>query len=130
MKFIGTHKENDAIDAQTLAQLAAHPLVNGLLLDLDGSQTLRDAYAQWDAQPASPLAANVVANKIKSLLFTTAPSYPALKYLVVIGDDRVIPHARLRDDALHIIESNAVIAVGREYQPFAEHIQQIHLNVI
>ncbi|HQY26967.1 MAG TPA: C25 family cysteine peptidase, partial [Thermoflexales bacterium] len=98
----------------TLAQLAAHPLVNGLLLDLDGSQTLRDAYAQWDAQPASPLAANVVANKIKSLLFTTAPSYPALKYLVVIGDDRVIPHARLRDDALVANErSYAVIAASQ-----------------
>jgi len=84
-----------------------------VIMEADGHRALPSPLPQGNALPASPLAANVVATKIKDLLFTTAPSYPALKYLVIIGDDRVVPHARLRDDALVANERNyAAIAAS------------------
>jgi hypothetical protein len=54
----------------------------------------------WDAQLGNPLAANFVASHIKSLLYSLAPAYPNWQYLVLVGDDRMIPHRRLQDMAL------------------------------
>ncbi len=58
------------------------------------------AYSLWDSQPGNPLAANYVAASIKQLLYDLAPAYPNLQYLVIVGDDRMIPFRRIRDEAL------------------------------
>ncbi|MGH2524545.1 MAG: C25 family cysteine peptidase, partial [Anaerolineales bacterium] len=74
--------------------------VNGEAINLDSYPDIVSAYALWDTQPGNPLAANFVAGNIKSLLYGLAPAYPNVKYLVIVGDDRVIPHRRIQDLAL------------------------------
>ena len=83
-----------------LGDLARDPNVHGVVVHLDDYAGIVDAYALWDTQAGNPLAANYVASNIKSLLYRLAPAYPNLKYLVLVGDDRVVPHRRIRDEAL------------------------------
>jgi len=48
--------------------------------------------------------ANFVARNIKALLYRLAAGYPNLKYMVLIGDDRMIPARRIVDEALYANE--------------------------
>ena len=41
-----------------------------------------------------------MARNIKALLYRLAPAYPNLKYMVLVGDDRMIPARRIVDEAL------------------------------
>ena len=52
-----------------------------------------------------------MAASIKQLLYDLAPAYPNLQYLVIVGDDRLIPFRRIRDEALYANE--------RHYAPTA-----------
>jgi hypothetical protein len=104
----------EAVDqlAANLADLAAHPQVGGQLIDLNAYQPLADAYALWNRRPYNHLAANFVASQIKTLLYTIAPAYPNLRYIVLVGNDEVIPHRRIRDDALFANERLYAEAAG------------------
>ena len=84
----------------TLNSLAIHPAVNGELIDLAAYPEFATPYSTWDSQLDNPLAANYVAVSIKALLYSLAQAYPNLKYLVLVGDDRVIPQRRIQDVAL------------------------------
>jgi hypothetical protein len=86
--------------SSTLESLALHPAVQGQLIDLALYPEFATPYSVWDSQPGNPLAANFVAVSIKSLLYSLAQAYPNLKYLVLVGDDRVIPQRRIQDVAL------------------------------
>jgi hypothetical protein len=97
---IGTLVFTSTDIADRLDTLSVHPQVNGRVVNLDDYPEIVFAYQVWDAQIDNPLAANFVAAHIKSLLYNLAPAYPNLKYLVIVGDDRVIPHRRIRDEAL------------------------------
>lgn len=92
-----------------LHELANHPLVQGVVIDLSNVETINDLYALWDAASHDPLKAN-------NVLFDTAgihaylrtvvlPAYTGVQYLVLVGDDRVIPMARMRDNASLLPES-------------------------
>jgi len=97
-----------------LSELAAHPDVSGTLVELDTYPAVNAAFALWDAEPGNPLAANYVAATLKSLIYRLAPAYPNLEYLVLVGDDRVIPYRRIRDEALL---SNERLYAGIAYTP-------------
>ncbi|MGD9099738.1 MAG: C25 family cysteine peptidase, partial [Anaerolineae bacterium] len=56
-----------------------------------------DAYAAWDAVPTSTVRANIVAEAIKTLVDEQWSVYPDLEYLVIVGDDRVVPFHRVLD---------------------------------
>jgi hypothetical protein len=56
-----------------------------------------DAYAAWDLDPTSTAAANGVAEAIKAVVDDYWATYPDLEYLVIVGDDRVIPFRRVAD---------------------------------
>ena len=87
-------------------QMAAHTQVNGVVVDLKDYDGFAAAYDVWDADPTNPLAANFVAQHLKSLIYSLAPAYPNVQYMVLVGEDRVIPHRRLRDEALIANEYN------------------------
>ena len=72
----------------------------------DNYPAVVQAYQVWDAHPESPRAAKLVAKHIKALLYQWASSYPNLEYLVIVGDDRIIPHYRVRDENLIANERN------------------------
>ena len=63
------------------------------------------AYEIWDANADNPLAANFVATHIKQLIYDVGPAYPNVKYIVVVGDDRVIPHYRIQDENFYSNEA-------------------------
>jgi hypothetical protein len=80
--------------AARLQTLAAHPSVNGQILQLDSYSAVVDVYAEWDKHADNPQAANHVTTQIKALL-NPIVAYPDLKHLVIVGGDPVIPfHAR------------------------------------
>src|SRR5690606_4620038 len=54
----------------------------------------------------NPLGANCVASNIKALIYALLPAYPNLEYMVLVGEDQIIPHRRIRDDALVANERN------------------------
>jgi hypothetical protein len=78
----------------------------GVVIDLANldftfdSTIVSDTYAIWDAAPGNPLAANYVAASIKSVIYNRALAYPNVQYVVLVGGDRIIPHRRIRDEAI------------------------------
>jgi hypothetical protein len=81
-----------------LAALIASEGAPGILLNLDSDPTIMLAYAEWQSDLASIDRANRVANLIRSALWTQIAQHPTVEYIVLVGDDRVIPFYRERDN--------------------------------
>jgi hypothetical protein len=79
-----------------LDQLAAHSSVQGLVVQVENDPVVAAAYSQWDANNITPRA-NAVTDAIKNLLDGLLNTYPDVKYIVLVGDDRVIPYRRVLD---------------------------------
>jgi len=84
-----------------LNALAAHDNVNGLVVQVENDAIVAAAYSAWDADPTSTAKANAVAESIKALIDTQWSSHPGLEYLVIVGDDRVIPFRRVLNQAYY-----------------------------
>lgn len=80
-----------------LNQLAAHDLVKGEVLRLDEDATIRQAYAVWNQQPESVESANQVAGAIRALVMNYLGQHQGIEYLVLVGDDRLLPFRRIQD---------------------------------
>ena len=80
-----------------ITQLAAHPAVGGLLVRLDTLPTVAVAYEQWQSNPLSVTQANTVADVIHGVIQEEVQSNPDLAYVLLIGDDRMIPYRRIYD---------------------------------
>jgi hypothetical protein len=100
---------NPAGLAEKLEDLAANPLVQGLVVDVSNNTAINALYATWDASPANTSLANEVLfapTGIHELILTLHRAYAGIKYLVIVGDDTVIPFARLADPTGLQSESN------------------------
>jgi hypothetical protein len=71
--------------------------VNPTVLTVDADQSVRDAYAQWDASPCLPSGANGVVSQIARILNGYRSAGAALKNVVIVGGDDVIPFGRVPD---------------------------------
>jgi PKD repeat protein len=80
-----------------LDELAAHDRVGGLVVPVEEDAAVAAAYAAWDADPTSTVGANAVAEAIKALVDAQWSVYPDLEYLVIVGDDHVVPFHRVLD---------------------------------
>ncbi|MBN1661043.1 MAG: VCBS repeat-containing protein [Anaerolineae bacterium] len=80
-----------------LEALVTHENVDGLLVHIDQDPEVAAAYALWDAEPTSTERANAVTTAIKNALDAQWALHPNLEYLVIVGDDRVIPFHRVPD---------------------------------
>jgi parallel beta-helix repeat protein len=99
-----------------LQQLAAHPAVVGHLIDVDADPFVRYTYRQW--VQTNPDRANDVSMAIKSMLLAELGRYPDVQYMVIVGNDRVIPFRRVPDRSWflehayvgfgHILSTNAI----------------------
>lgn len=70
----------------------------GVVISLDNDPTARAAYTAWNAAGGNTTAgANAVAAAVRGLINQQRALYPGLRYLVLVGDDRVIPHYRMPD---------------------------------
>jgi CSLREA domain-containing protein len=90
-----------------LATFAARPEVSGVIVDVNNDAAVSAANTQADANPACPSAKNLVANAIKNIVGQAAQNNP-LQYVVIIGDDSVIPFFRHPDESLLANEQNFV----------------------
>lgn len=94
---------------QSLATLAAHPKVQGRVIDLGADPSLVALYDAWDTN-GDPLGANQVLfgaegihRTIRSLI---AGPFPEVEYLILVGDDRLVPFARIEDRTAWLTESD------------------------
>ncbi|MFN7986789.1 MAG: kelch repeat-containing protein [Thermoanaerobaculia bacterium] len=98
-----------------LEDLSNHPRVQGVIVDLGGVATLTPLYAAWDAAPSNPDLANEVlfgTGGLQSYLRTNLlAAYPGVKYLVLVGDDRAIPLARMPDGTV-LLQEKAYVTAG------------------
>ncbi|HTW20067.1 MAG TPA: Ig-like domain repeat protein [Mycobacteriales bacterium] len=88
-----------------LTNLAA--TTNGVVVDLADSQKVQDLQTQADLYSSCPYASNLVANAIRDII-TSYRAGGSLKYVVLVGGDRVIPYFRYADDAGLAPESDYV----------------------
>jgi len=80
-----------------LNSLAAHPNVNGLVIQVESDPSVAAAYAARGNDYDDKDKANAVAEAIKQVILTRWNTYHELEYLVIVGDDRVIPFYRTID---------------------------------
>jgi hypothetical protein len=107
----------------SLKELADNPRVLGLVVDLDGLTDLSELYRRWDGETSNPDLANNVLfgchdtllrgceagpelNGVHDQIRALLGIYTGVKYVVLVGDDRIIPMARVTDHASLFTEMN------------------------
>ena len=90
-----------------LATLAARAEVAGVVVDVGQDERVAAANAQADAHPTCPYAKNLVAEAVKAVLDRYWDENP-LEYIVIVGNDDVIPFFRHPDEAMLADESGYV----------------------
>ena len=100
-RITALHGATAAADLMTkLYELANHARVKGVVLQVELSPAVSTAYSQWTANLTSLLdtdKANNVASAVRNMLLTYLGSGPDVKYIVLVGDDRIIPFRRTKD---------------------------------
>jgi hypothetical protein len=86
-----------------LFELADHAGVDGAVLQVDQDPAVAAAYAAWlanaSAQADNDLA-NATAGAIRNSILSFSAAAPDLTYLVIVGDDRLIPFRRVAEAKL------------------------------
>ena len=82
---------------EELVQFADSPYVQGEILEVEGSTTVATAYSDWMAHLTNVNLANETAAAIRNLVVQYLDSHPSVHYIVLVGDDRVIPARRISD---------------------------------
>jgi hypothetical protein len=92
------HGETAATQLMTrLETLAAHDDVQGEIIRLDLNDATRAAYTNWSADPVNVDKANQVAAAIRGVIMTYLQQHDSVKYIVLVGDDRLLPFRRVPD---------------------------------
>jgi CSLREA domain-containing protein len=97
--------EDKAALRSSLDALANRSEVQGIVLDVGSDARVAEANAQADAYPACPFAKNLVAESVEAVIDSYWALNP-LEYLVIVGNDAVIPFFRHPDRALLASEKN------------------------
>ena len=105
----GINAEQIALLRGKLQELANHPRVQGVVVDVSGVTLTQSLYASWDADPSNTDKANAVlfgTGGIHEYLRTNLlPTYSGAKYVIIVGDDRILPMARIQDRTILLPES-------------------------
>lgn len=100
--------EKDALGLK-LRELANNPQVDGIVVDLSVLPSLTALYNAWDNAPGNSELANDILFETgglhEYLLNEVLPVYRNAAHLVLVGDDRIIPMARLDDNTVELKES-------------------------
>jgi len=78
--------------------LAAHSDVQGEIIRLDRNDTVSAAYADWVADLTNVDKANQVAAAIRGVIVTYLQQHGGVQYIVLVGDDRLLPFRRISDN--------------------------------
>jgi CSLREA domain-containing protein len=79
-----------------------HP---AFIAEVDGDADAAAAYARWDANPCSTARANEVVRAVGAIVDRARAASPGLRHVVLVGGDRIVPFARLRDGTVVANES-------------------------
>jgi alpha-tubulin suppressor-like RCC1 family protein len=95
-RFVATYGEPawEALAAD-LETLSLRPEIKGQVLSVPSV-----IYDAWDADPRSVEAANAVTAGIRDEIARRVADSPSIRYVVLIGDDRIVPFRRVADDTL------------------------------
>ena len=105
-RMSGSDSEKAAMQA-SLILLASRPEVAGIIVDVGADDRVAAANVQADANYACPYAKNLVAQSVKRIIDRYRALNP-LAYIVVVGDDNVIPFFRHPDNALLANEASYI----------------------
>lgn len=85
-----------------LAALAAHENVKGEIMRIDQNSAIAAAYTDWDGKTGmdNVREANQTATIIRNVIQQYAVEHVNLRYLVLVGDDRMLPFYRVADEKL------------------------------
>lgn len=100
-------KLNELANAQ-LNQLGVINEVDGVVVDVNLEARVYNANLQADANPGCPFAKNLVADEIKAIVDAYRVANPTLEYIVIAGNDDVIPFFRETDEAFLANEANYI----------------------
>ena len=80
-----------------LGQLAADPTVRGAVVPVESVGAVASAYSTWNSNPCNADKANGVVAAIDGIIKQARASHPELANIVIVGNDDMIPMARLTD---------------------------------
>jgi alpha-tubulin suppressor-like RCC1 family protein len=78
-----------------LRTLCLGPEIKGEILSVPSGM-----YDAWDTDPRSVEAANAVAAGVSGEIAKRMTASPTIRYVVILGDDRIVPFRRVADDTL------------------------------
>ncbi|MBI1293772.1 hypothetical protein GC175_02290 [bacterium] len=103
-RLAAVHGNGDAgLIMAKLFELADADDVDGAVIQVEDDPAVAAAYTTWTATADSLLSvdlANDVAGAIRNRVLSFAAGAPDLKYMVIVGDDRVIPFRRVPEAVL------------------------------
>lgn len=105
-RMAGTPEEKAAMQEKLIA-FAGRPEVSGVIVDVGGDARVTAANDQAGSYLECPYAKNLVALAIKNIIDSYWSMNP-LEYVVIVGNDDVIPFFRSADHALLANEQNYV----------------------
>jgi len=97
-----------------LQELADHSSVEGAVIQVENDAAVAAAYSAWTADLLNLLdtdKANAVAGAVRNLLITFLNNNANVEYIVIVGDDRVIPYRRVPEGSLSKTESQYATSV-------------------
>lgn len=92
-------REDVRITQEKLAQLALRPEVRGVVIDVGADGAVNFANGQADQYIDCIFAKNMVATAIKNVIDLYRSSNGELEYIVLVGNDDIIPYFRTPDTA-------------------------------
>ncbi|MSP12519.1 MAG: hypothetical protein EXR62_06130 [Chloroflexi bacterium] len=84
-----------------LALLAGDSRVRGLILQAEANTSAANAYTLWNTNPISTTLANNVTSAVRNLIRSALDTNPGVEYIVLVGNDRVVPFRRIPDRTSH-----------------------------
>jgi hypothetical protein len=84
-----------------LNDLSQHDLVRGVVVQVENNGAVAQAYVEWDTELTSTEKANAVAGAVRNLVLSYLDSIDSIEYVVIVGDDRIIPFRRTLDRTNH-----------------------------
>jgi hypothetical protein len=97
-----------------LYELADHASVKGLVIQVEQDATAASAYDAWKADATSLVnttKANAVAASVRNLVMSFLDNNLNVKHIVLVGDDRIIPHRRVLEGALSKPERDYAVSI-------------------
>ncbi len=84
-----------------LKTFVEHYDIQGIIVNVDSSPRVIEAYTNWDHGDnwASAFYANQVAGAVDRYLEKQLARYSHIKYIIIVGDDAIIPYHRIADQS-------------------------------